>query len=134
MNDIDKILDMLNWNNDIEVQKEGLRLANNIECINCFFRPIGKKVGKNQWENCAKVIARKKDIEIENYLVQMYMWLMDINWPGATIIAKRIYDFKDKKIKSKIEEKLKIVAKSLNDEDWLYYIEHYDEFIDVKVY
>lgn len=134
MKDIDKILEMLNWNNNTEVQKEGLMLAKEVECINSFFQPVSKNVGKNQWENCAKVIFDREDDELKSYLVKMYMWLKDINWPGATIIAKRIYNFKDKKTKLNIEEKMKTIAKSLNDDDWLYYLEHYDEFIDTKIY
>ena len=45
---------------------------------------------KSVWENCAKVLISKSDEELALYLVSMFMWLQDMNWPGAYLIYDRL--------------------------------------------
>lgn len=59
MYNIDEIMDMLDWNMSVEIQKKGLVLANSIKSINVFLQPLDSKHNKNVWENCAKILLKK---------------------------------------------------------------------------
>lgn len=84
---IDQIFEMLSWNNDEKVQVQGIEEAKKIRNLSVFILPIESK---SIWENCAKVLASKTDQELELYLVSMFEWLKDMNWPGADIIYDRL--------------------------------------------
>lgn len=86
-NNIDALLDMLDCNNDMAIQQEGIELAKNIQYLSILFQPIEKK---SIWKNCAKVIAEKTDKELEPYYIKMFVWLKDMNWPGAYLIYDRL--------------------------------------------
>ena len=55
--------------------------------LSVFLQPIESK---SVWENCAKVLISKSDEELALYLVSMFMWLRDMNWPGAYLIYDRL--------------------------------------------
>ena len=82
-----ELFDMLNWNNDIEIQKKGIEEAKKVKYISVFFQPVESK---EVWENCARVIAAKKDEELARHLTKLFEWLQDMNWPGAETIFDRI--------------------------------------------
>ena len=97
MSNIDYILDLFDWNQSIEKQEEGLKLAREVTSINVFLQPIDKKHNKNVWENCAKTLFERNDEELKPYLDRLMDWLVDMNWPGAKYIFDRLLQFKDKK-------------------------------------
>lgn len=82
-----ELFEMLNWNNSIEMQEKGIREAEKVKYISIFFQP---KESKALWENCAKVIVQKSDDELSPFVMDMLIWLQDMNWPGAELIYKRI--------------------------------------------
>ena len=84
---IDDIFDMLSWENTNEVQTQGISEAKKIKHISVLFRP---KESKSIWENCAIVLASKSDDELSKYIVDLFEWLQDMNWPGADIIYDRL--------------------------------------------
>lgn len=93
MVDIDYILELLDWNNNLDKQSLGLKLAQNVKCINVFLQPrlpYGIKV----WDNCAKILSQKTDEELSPYLVELLVWLQDLNWPGALCILDRLQKYK----------------------------------------
>lgn len=85
--DIDQIFEMLSWNNDNEMQIKGIEEAKKVKHLSVFLQPIESK---SVWENCAKVLISKSDEELALYLVSMFMWLQDMNWPGAYLIYDRL--------------------------------------------
>ena len=90
MHDIDKIMSMLDWNESIETQQQGMRFAQNINNINVFILPINPGISKNVWENCAKILADRPDKILAPYLIHLLEWLQDLNWPGAVTILERL--------------------------------------------
>ena len=46
--------------------------------------------GKTLWENCARVIVAKDDAQLAPYLVRLFQWLQDMNWPGAEPVYTRL--------------------------------------------
>ena len=84
---IDQIFDMLSWNNEEEIQRQGIQEAKKIKHLSVLFRPIESK---SIWENCAKVLVSKEDQELDFYLIPMFEWLQDMNWPGAELIYERL--------------------------------------------
>lgn len=87
MIDIDEIMDMLDWNNSVDEQIKGVELAKKIKHLSVLFQPIENK---SIWENCARVIISKSNQELELYLISMFEWLKDMNWPGAYLIYDRL--------------------------------------------
>lgn len=77
---IDKIFEYLSWDNSDEVQKLGIELAGNINNLSVLIMPIENK---SIWENCAKVLISKSDEELSMYLIELFEWLKDMNWPGG---------------------------------------------------
>ena len=90
MVDIDYIMSLLDWGNSIEKQEEGIKLAQNIECINVFLQPRSKNYNKNVWDNCAKILSTKPNDELFPYMVELMKWLRDMNWPGALCIFHQL--------------------------------------------
>ena len=84
---IDRIFEMLSWDNDEKIQAQGINEAKKIKNISVLIQPIESK---SVWENCAKVLASKTDEELKIYLIDLFKWLQDMNWPGADIIYKRL--------------------------------------------
>ena len=78
---------MLSWDNDEKIQAQGINEAKKIKNISVLIQPIESK---SVWENCAKVLASKTDEELKIYLIDLFKWLQDMNWPGADIIYNRL--------------------------------------------
>lgn len=121
-------MNMLNWNNDTLTQEQGISLANRIKDLSVFLQPtdFGSKA---VWDNCAKILAKKTDDELEPYLVNLLEWLQDINWPGAFVIMNRLKAFSGEKLKSPF---LKFVdnAIQLNNEEGLMWLDYLSELLD----
>lgn len=84
--DINDILKMLDWNNDVEIQEEGRLQASQVNCLNIFMQPMDEQYNKNIWENCAIIISEKKDCLLTPYLLDLLDWLQDLNWPGSLVM------------------------------------------------
>lgn len=54
--EIDRIFDMLSWDNEEKIQTKGIEEAKKIRHLSVLIQPIESK---SIWENCAKVLARK---------------------------------------------------------------------------
>ena len=83
------IIELIDWNNSIEEQALGIRLARDVKCINAFLQP-GSPYGKNVWDNCAKILSERTNEELAPYLIELMEWLQDMNWPGAFCILDRL--------------------------------------------
>lgn len=94
MCNIDEIMTMLDWNNELEEQKKGIELAKSIKNINVFLQPLHPNTNKNVWDNCAKVLASKEDKVLLPYTTALLEWLQDLNWPGALVILERLKHYK----------------------------------------
>ena len=116
MVNIDYIMDLFDWNNSEEEHRKGLELARTVECISVFIQP-GSPYGKNVWENCAKVLYEKSDLELEPYLIELMEWLQDMNWPGAFIILRRLQKFQGHSLLSSYDICVK-KAELLGDDAW----------------
>ena len=91
MKDIDTVFQMISDEQNEEIQMEGVREGKKVKNFSVFFQPIE---GKKYWENCAEIIASKKDSELqERYIYKMLLWLRDMNWPGAERIYDRLLTF-----------------------------------------
>lgn len=117
--DISKIMDMLDWNNYFEVQKEGRKLAESVQCLEIFLQPIDKRYNKNVWENCALILSKKRDDLLEPHLFKLIEWLKDLNWPGAYIILERLQNFKKYQKLALVLTECILVAKENEDDIWL---------------
>ncbi len=117
MINIDHIMELLDWNNDVKQQQEGIRLAREVKCLNVFLQP-GGPYGKRVWENCAKILSERTDEELTWYMSPLLEWLQDLNWPGAFCILDRLKKCKkDKRFHIMLKIGIK-KARLLQDEVW----------------
>lgn len=91
---VDTIMNLIDWNNSIEEQAQGIALAKDVKCLSVFLRP-GMPYGENVWYNCAKILSERTDEELEPYIVALMEWLQDMNWPGAFCIFDRLQKYAD---------------------------------------
>lgn len=113
MKNIEEILQLLSWSNSAEDQERGRDMAQNIEDISELIQPDVE--GKSAWDNCAKVLCKKTDEQLEPYLCELLEWIQDINWPGAMLILGRLKHFSGIKLKEPVENAVK-KAKGMDGE------------------
>ena len=114
---IDYIMDLLDWNNSIEKQEQGIELAKGVKCINVFLQPRSH-YGKNVWDNCAKILSAKSNEELSIYMIELMGWLQDMNWPGAYCILDRLKKMKNEQLFDYAYNISLKCARALEDEAW----------------
>ena len=120
MADIDYIMELLDWNRTEEEQAEGLRLARQVKAFNVFLQPCDKKNNKNVWDNCALIISEKEDLELFPYLFELFMWIQDLNWPGAFCIVERLKEYEKRNaFYSRHWQEAYTCAKALKNKVWM---------------
>lgn len=127
--DINKIYEMLNWENTPELQQEGIRLAREIKDLSLLIMPYASV---SVWENCANIICEKSDVELEPYLDKLLEWLMDLNWSGALTIAERLKIFSGEKLKIALEKAI-IKSNQMTNDERLKWLDYLSELLDNKV-
>lgn len=90
---IDRIMYLISWERSELEQREGISMARNVSCLKAFCQPCGPDYGKDVWENCAIILAERSDQELESCILDMLLWLKDLNWPGADLIQERLMRF-----------------------------------------
>lgn len=118
MVDINYIMDLLDWNNSIDKQEQGIGLAQNVKCINVFLQPSSNAYGKNVWDNCAKILSERTNEELSPYLIELMEWLQDMNWPGAFCILDRLKRMINDPLYQYSYNICLKCAKALEDEAW----------------
>ncbi len=115
MENIEKLIDDLDWNKPIETQENAIKNLKNISEKD-LCKLIQPK-SKNCWENAAKVINIIGYPKIKTIIPDLLEWLKDLNWPGAVIIVDTLRNIEMGEINEFIKEAL-IKAESENDELW----------------
>ena len=126
MSDIQKIYEMLNWENADEIRAKGFRLAKKIEDLSLLILP---PAAPSVWECCVQVLSEKPDIVLEPYLNSLLDWLQDLNWPGALIILDRLKIFSGEKLKKPFMDRF-AYANNLNNEEGLMWLDYLSELLD----
>lgn len=114
----DDIMKMLSWNAPGKVQQKGLALAKKTGYAGWYFSPMLEGKQKDVWENCARVISGHSDEELTPCLMKCFIWLQDMNFPGAQHIADRLHSFKKTEALDREKEKAMQIARLIGDEDW----------------
>ena len=118
MINIDYIMDLLDWNNSIEKQEQGIALAKDVKCINVFLQPCSKNYNKNVWDNCAKILSARSNEELSPYMIELMEWLQDMNWPGAFCIFDRLKEMVNEQLFQYSYTICLRCARALDDETW----------------
>lgn len=124
MINIDYVLDLLDWNQSYDNQKEGLRLAREIKSVHVFLQPRDSVHNKNVWENCAIALSERKDEELRPYISNLMEWLVDMNWPGAFVIFNRLIQYEDKPWFNYVLSSSMQKAQVLGEDIWLENLEN----------
>ena len=111
-------MDLLDWNNSIEKQEQGIALAKDVKCINVFLQPCSKNYNKNVWDNCAKILSARSNEELSPYMIELMEWLQDMNWPGAFCIFDRLKEMVNEQLFQYSYTICLKCARALDDETW----------------
>ena len=114
---IDYIMELIDRNNSIEEQAMGIKLAQDVKCINVFLQPQSP-YGKNVWDNCAKILSERTNEELAPYLIELMEWLQDMNWPGAFCILDRLKKMTGDSLFEYLYNSSLKYAKALEDDVW----------------
>ncbi len=101
-----------------EQQAEGLRLAREVKDISLFIQPCVGDFCENVWENCARIICERSDIEIGAYLTELFEWLQNISAPGAAIVLYRLNRYPHNAAFRMAFEECANRASDEGDEEW----------------
>ena len=119
MYDIDIIMRQLSWHSSLAEQSIGIKHGKRVECLKAFFQPVNEKYSKDVWENCAKVICSHSDEHLMPYILDLLLWLEDLNWPGAEIVLERLQRFSDVNLLAMHVERFSIALLALGENTWL---------------
>lgn len=119
MDNIDAIMEMLDWNNEIEIQKEGIARAARIDDLSVFLQPTDIRYNKNVWDNCAEILSLRNDKELEPYAMQLIAWTMDLNWPGALEVIERLKKVSKNEVFLAALDKSVLAANNTQELAWL---------------
>ena len=126
MDDIQKIYQMLNWENPEEIQARGIRLAKEIEDLSLLILP---PAAPSVWECCARILSEKSDLALVPYLARLLDWLQDLNWPGASTIMDRLKKYPGEQLKEPFIAQF-AQAKSLDNDEGQMWLDYLSELLD----
>lgn len=119
MCDIDLIMYLIDERRSKYEQDRGIAMAQNIKCLKAFFQPFSSQYSKSVWHNCALIICKHTDNELNPYLIDMLLWLQDSNWPGADTILHRLREFQDVKLLSVLINSMVPALVAIDEHSWL---------------
>lgn len=126
MPEISEIYKMLNWENPVAVQLDGISFAREISDLSLLIQPPAEP---SVWEYCAKILCEKSDAELEPYLDKLLEWLQDLNWPGALTISERLKRFSGEKLKTPLENAVASSSK-MPEKEGLMWLDYLSELLD----
>ena len=118
MHYFDDFYSRLSWGQPEEVQRAAIEEASSIQNLWLFIQPMIFPNPKPVRENCAIILARRTDCELEPYLDGIFEWLRDLNWPGAIIIHNRLMDMEEQMLSKHLARSQKRTQME-NDDEWL---------------
>ena len=119
MNNIDEIMALIDWTRSEEDQRRGIEMARDVQTIRAFFQPSGPSFCKSVWRNCAYIICEREDKELIPHIVEMLMWLQDLNWPGAEQILDRLLRFSDVDVLCMVITDMVPALIAIDEDAWL---------------
>lgn len=119
MKNIQNIYKMLHWKNSPETRLKGILLAKKEKNLSLLIMP---QAHPSVWEACAKILSDKSDEDLEPYLLELFDWLNDVNWPGGHIIFNRLLKFSGAKLQGPFVQCVKQILQRRDEDDdrWLY--------------
>lgn len=117
----------LNCNASLDSQRiaiNELALMSNLD-PKTLLQPLGKEY----WENAAIVLLKIGYPKVEVVIPGLFVWLQDMNWPGAMIVFE-ILESLPKNVIVPYLERAVSEALSMNDEIWIEnmssFLKHFD--------
>lgn len=115
-NSIDEIMEMLNENNDVKIQKQGIDLGKKVKNFNVFIQPRNFKNSELVWENCAEIICSKKSDELFFYDSNLILWARDYNQPGACKIKEKLKEIYSNPMMTNFLDEIIGIVENLEEE------------------
>lgn len=101
--------------------------------LNRLIQPIRlfKRLSKKCWESCAYILSEKNITAMSDSIIdKLFMWLQDMNWPGAEIIFSYLVSAEPEKWILNYEKAIERAINE-NDDDWLYSLSKIFSLLDM---
>jgi hypothetical protein len=129
----------LSWNASLDSQMEAINEI--VSMTNLNPNDLIQPIGKEYWENAARVLSLIGYPRIEEVIPDLFNWLQDLNWPGALII-KELLKSLSKDVVIQHLEYAASKALSIDDSTWLSNLSSYladfklqeHDFVSKEVY
>jgi len=125
--DIDQLIQNISWSEEVVVQEAAvfsLMSIPDLDLKKLFDLPPNIK---EYMENAAIVLASFPFDRLESVMMDLFRWLMDLNWPGAKRILELLMNIPNietiKYFEQAIDE-----ANDTNDESWLDNLSYFTKF------
>lgn len=92
---IDYIYSLIDEKKFKDIQLSGIKLAETIDDVFEFIRPMEENYNRNIWENCAIIISKRSDELLTPYLLQLIEWGANPLWQGSQTIMERLNKFEN---------------------------------------
>jgi len=133
---LDEIYESFIWDKSYSDEEYAAKVAVGInegtkyKYIYPFIQPIIPEIGKALWEPCAKIVASKSDNELKPYLILLFEWLQDMNWPGAWTIFDRLLQIPFSDLEKEYDF-CRNKAEREKDDLWLMALDDFKEQVEV---
>lgn len=85
-----------------------------------------------KWEYQAQVLKKRGFPEIQDVLDEMFVWLQDMNWPGAYTVVDILSNIPRNVMIKHFKNATEKAVKD-NDIGWLYWLREFMEKNDIKI-
>ncbi len=116
--EIDNLIEQLSWNGTEEQQRQAIDALVAQIPHRELYKLMRPGEVKDTWQNAAEVIARYNRKFGQQEILGMFEWLQDINWPGASVIFKKLNSMSRQQISAPLEMAM-CQAKHTNDQEWM---------------
>jgi hypothetical protein len=116
--EIDNLIEQLSWNGTEERQRHAIDALVELVPHSELYKLMRPGKAKDTWENAAEVIARYNRKFGQKEILGMFEWLQDINWPGASLIFKKLNSMSRHQISAPLEMAM-CQAQRTNDQEWM---------------
>lgn len=113
------LLKKLSWRNKEDDQENAIREIMNDSNfqLNLLIQPLDKSC----WENAAKILKMMGYEKTKALSYDLFKWLQDLNWPGASIIIELLTSYPNEAFLPYYEKAISEAIKT-RDDPWLDYL------------
>lgn len=125
MENIEQEMHKLSWHQPENIQKEAIEyIVSHIS--NCELPLLVLPEDQDTWHNAAIIIQTLGYPRIKPIIKSLFIWLQDMNWPGADMIEELLLNLPENELADTFPQ---VVYESIfaKDEMWIYWLYYFNK-------